>query len=88
MPRVGLEVEIVHLGATEPAVIDAVRDGGRTLIVDGEAFVLSRLTAHYVRAGQPYYGVRLRLARPAIDPEPLPPRVPANATSSRARRAR
>jgi len=38
-----------------------VRDGGRTLIVAGEAFVLSPLTAHHVRAGQPNYGVRLRL---------------------------
>jgi hypothetical protein len=61
MPRVGLAVEIVHLGASTPAIIEDVRDDGRTLIVAGEAFVLSALTAHYVRAGQPYYGVRLRL---------------------------
>ena len=63
LPHVGMEVEIVHLGATTPAVIDELRDGGRTLIVAGEAYVLSRLTAHYVRAGDPYYGVRLRLSR-------------------------
>ncbi len=63
MPRVGLEVEIVHLGATTPAVVEEVRDEGRTLIVAGEAFVLSALTAHYVRAGEPYYGVRLHLGR-------------------------
>lgn len=63
LPRVGLEVDIVHLGASIPAVVDEVRDGGRTLIVDGDAFVLSPLTAHYVRAGEPYYGVRLRLER-------------------------
>jgi hypothetical protein len=62
MPRVGLEVEIVHLGASAPAVVEAVHDDGRTLIVAGEAFVLSPLTAHYVRAGEPYYGVRLRLS--------------------------
>lgn len=61
MPRVGLQVEIVHLGATIPAVVDEVRDEGRTLVVAGQAFVLSALTAHYVRAGDPYYGVRLRL---------------------------
>jgi hypothetical protein len=61
MPRVGLAVEIVHLGASTPAIIEDVRDDGRTLIVAGDAFVLSALTAHYVRAGQPYYGVRLRL---------------------------
>ena len=56
-----MDVEIVHLATTIPAVIDEVRDAGRTLIVDGEAYVLSPLTAHYVRAGEPYYGVRLRL---------------------------
>ena len=61
MPRTGMDVEIVHLATTIPAVIDEVRDGGRTLIVDGESYVLSPLTAHYVRAGEPYYGVRLRL---------------------------
>ena len=52
----------MHLGAAVPAVVEEVRDGGRTLVVDGETFVLSPLTAHYVRAGEPYYGVRLRLS--------------------------
>ena len=66
MPRVGLEVEIVHLGASVPAIVEAVRDGGRTLVVGGEEYLLSRLTAHYVRAGEPYYGVRLRLARSTV----------------------
>jgi hypothetical protein len=61
MPHVGMDVEIVHLGARTPAVVEEIRDGGRTLIVGGEAFVLSPLTAHFVRAGEPYYGVRLRL---------------------------
>ncbi len=56
-----MQVEVVHLGAAVPAVVEEVRGGGRTLVVDGETFVLSRLTAHYVRAGEPYYGVRLRL---------------------------
>gem|GEM_PF-4356788 len=60
-----MAVEIVHLGATTPSVIDEIRDGGRTLVVAGEAYVLSQLTAHYVRAGEPYYGVRLRLSRAA-----------------------
>jgi hypothetical protein len=63
LPRIGMEVEIVHLATAIPAVIDEVRDGGRTLIVGGESYVLSPLTAHYVRAGEPYYGVRLRLSR-------------------------
>ncbi len=59
IPHAGMAVEIVHLAARTPAVVDEVRDGGRTLIVGGDAYVLSPLTAHYVRAGQPYYGVRL-----------------------------
>lgn len=63
LPFVGMEVEIVHLGTTIPAVVEVVLDDGRTLIVEGEAYVLSPLTAHFVRAGQPYYGVRLRLLR-------------------------
>jgi hypothetical protein len=67
VPCVGLEVEVVHLGATTPAVIEEVRDGGRTLVAAGHAYVLSPLTAHYVRAGEPYYGVRLRLSRSTID---------------------
>ena len=57
-----MKVAVVHLGAAVPAVVAEVRDGGRTLVVDGQAFVLSPLTAHYVRAGEPYYGVRLRLS--------------------------
>lgn len=61
MPHVGMEIEIVHLGVSQPAVVDAVRDEGRTLIVAGEAYRLSPLTAHFVREGDPYYGVRLRL---------------------------
>ncbi|MDX6692027.1 MAG: hypothetical protein QOG15_3484 [Solirubrobacteraceae bacterium] len=61
LPHVGMDVEIVRLGASRPAVVEEVRDEGRTLIVAGEAYTLSRLTAHYVRAGDPYYGVRLRL---------------------------
>lgn len=67
LPHVGLEVDVVHLGATTPALIEEVRDGGRTLIAAGDAYVLSALTAHYVRAGEPYYGVRLRLSRSTID---------------------
>jgi hypothetical protein len=63
VPHVGLEVEVVHLGTTIPAVVDEIRDAGRTLIVAGDAYLLSPLTAHYVRAGEPYYGVRLRLSR-------------------------
>jgi len=56
-----MAVGIVHLGETTPGVVDEVLDEGRTLIVDGVAYVLSPLTAHFVRAGDPYYGIRLRL---------------------------
>ncbi len=62
LPRVGMEVAIVHLGARRPAVVEQVLDGGRTLIAGGEKFELSRLTAQFVRAGDPYYGVRLALS--------------------------
>jgi len=61
LPRVGMEVAIVHLGVRTPALVEEVRDGGRVVIAGGETFELSRLTAHFVRAGDPYYGVRLAL---------------------------
>ena len=62
LPHVGMEVAIVHLGTTMPAIVEEVLDGGRTVVAGGETFELSRLTAHYVRAGDPYYGVRLALS--------------------------
>lgn len=60
-PYVGMDVTIMHLRARTPAVIEAIRDCGRTVIADGETFALSRLTAQFVRLGDPYYGVRLAL---------------------------
>lgn len=66
-PYVGMEVTILHLRARTPAVIDAVRDGGRTVVADGETFELSPITAQFVRSGDPYYGVRLAL-RPLTPP--------------------
>jgi hypothetical protein len=62
VPRIGMEVRIVHLGVTTPAVVEQVLDGGRTVVAGGETFELSRLTARFVRVGDPYYGVRLALA--------------------------
>lgn len=62
VPRVGMAVAIVHLGVHTPAVVEEVRDDGRTIVAGGETFELSRLTAHFVRAGDPYYGVRLALS--------------------------
>lgn len=61
MPYVGMPVAVMHLGALEPAVVEEVRDDGRTLVVDGMAFTLRRLNGWFVREGQPYYGTRLVL---------------------------
>jgi hypothetical protein len=60
-PYVGMPVQVVHLGRTEEGVVDEVREGGRTLVVDGVAYSLRRLTGEYVADGQPYYGVRVVL---------------------------
>ncbi len=60
-PYVGMDVTIVHLRTRTPAVIESIRDSGRTVIADGETFELSPLTAQFVRLGDPYYGVRLAL---------------------------
>ena len=62
-PYVGMPVQVVHLGRTEEGVVDEVRGGGRTLVVDGVAYSLRRLTGEYVADGQPYYGVRVVLGR-------------------------
>lgn len=62
VPIVGMQVAIVHLGTSMPAVVEEIRDGGRTIVAGGQTFELSRLTAHFVRAGDPYYGVRLALS--------------------------
>jgi hypothetical protein len=60
MPAVGMPVRILHLGAVEHGVVEAVLDEGRTLVVGGERFVLRRLNGRFVREGEPYYGTRLR----------------------------
>jgi len=60
-PYVGMPVQVVHLGRTDASVIEEVRDGGRTLVVNGAAYSLRRLTGEYVAEGQPYYGVRVVL---------------------------
>ncbi len=64
LPQVGDEVVIVHLGAREPGLIVAV--DGRAVHVaaaDGTTtiFDLNPNTAHFVRRGDPYWGVRLQL---------------------------
>jgi hypothetical protein len=57
-----MPVRVVRLGHTEESVVEEIRDGGRTLVVDGAAYTLRRLTGEYVADGEPYYGVRLVLA--------------------------
>ena len=62
LPRVGMPVRVVRLGHEEAGVIEEIRDGGRTLLVDGRAYTLRRLTGEYVADGEPYYGVRVVLS--------------------------
>lgn len=64
MPYPGMPVAVMHLGVTTPAVVDEVRDDGRTLVVGGVPFTLRRLNGWFVREGEPYYGTRLLLTPP------------------------
>ena len=59
VPHVGMPVRVVHLGRMETATVEEVRDEGRTVVADGRAYTLRRLTGRYVADGEPYYGVRL-----------------------------
>jgi len=56
-----MPVRIFHLAVSEPGVISAVADGGRTLIVDGRRYTLRRTNGRFVRADEPSYGVWLSL---------------------------
>ena len=58
-PRVGMPVRVMHLGVTEHGTIEAVDDGGRTLVVNGDRYTLRRVNARYVREGERSYGTRL-----------------------------
>lgn len=66
VPRVGMAARIVHLGAEEDVVVEEVRDGGRVVVAAGTTFVLHQTTGHFVRQGDPYYGVRL-----VLEPRPV-----------------
>lgn len=63
MPRVlpvpGMRVRVRTLGSAREARIDEVAQDGRALRVGEEWFDLHRLTAKFVRRGEPYYGTRL-----------------------------
>ena len=54
-----MPVRVMRVGAAEDATVEAVLDGGRTLVVAGERYTLRRVGAHYVREGEPSYGTRL-----------------------------
>jgi hypothetical protein len=66
LPSPGDAVWIVHLGSRDAAEVTAV-EGRRVWVRDADgfehAFELSRLTARFVRVGEPYYGARLVPAR-------------------------
>ena len=59
LPVVGMPVRVVHLGAVEHGVVEAVLDEGRTLVVGGQRFTLRRLNGRFVREGEPSYMTRL-----------------------------
>ena len=60
LPAVGMDVRILHLGAVEHGVVEAILDEGRTLVVGGDRYTLRRLNSRFVREGEPSYGTRLR----------------------------
>ena len=60
-PYAGMVVQVMRFGTVEPAAVEEVRDEGRTLIVEGEAYTLRPVNAHYVLDGEPSYGTRLLL---------------------------
>ena len=65
IPYVGMPVRLVHFAHDEEATVEAVLDEGRTLVAGGTRFTLRRMTGHYVREHEPYYGTRLVLRREA-----------------------
>jgi hypothetical protein len=56
-----MPAQIVELGGRRDALVEEVLDDGRTVVADGIVFTLRALTGRFVRAGDPYYGVRLVL---------------------------
>ena len=69
MPQVGSQARILHFGgAYEPAVVTAVHDDGRRLLVLAEGgetfeFLLNAATARFIAAGSAQ-GARLELMSP------------------------
>jgi hypothetical protein len=56
-----MEVQVMRFGVVEAAVVEEVRDEGRTLVVAGETYTLRPVNAHHVLEGEPSYGTRLLL---------------------------
>lgn len=66
LPAVGDRAEIVYLARTEAARIVGTAGTSvtvRTAAGDEMVFELNRLTGHWVRHGEPYWGTRLRILR-------------------------
>ena len=67
VPAVGDHGEIVFLAATQIGEVVALEAASITVRAgDGEeiVFELNRLTGHWVRRGEPYWGTRFRLLAP------------------------
>lgn len=56
-----MPARIIRLGHVEGGVVEEVRDGGRTLVVNGQTFTLRELTGQFALEDGPWYAVRLRL---------------------------
>jgi hypothetical protein len=54
-----MPVRIEHLGATEHVEVEAVADGGRTVVAGGREFTLRAVNSRFVLRGEPWYGVKL-----------------------------
>jgi hypothetical protein len=60
-PEVGMLARVEWHGAPELAQVEEVREGGRVVVVAGEAYALHRLTGRYVLEGRPYWDRRVTL---------------------------
>lgn len=59
-----MPVQVMRFGTVEQAIVDEVRDEGRTLVVLGERYTLRPVNSHYIREGEPSYGTRLLFGPP------------------------
>jgi len=59
VPYPGMPVQVLYLGATESAVVEAVEDDGRRVTAGGARYTLRPVNGRFVREGEPSYGTRL-----------------------------